>query len=494
MIKPGERVMPPNVRPLGTVAKSAPKGARAPDTDTAPGRGVAGERWRADAVKWQLQRAAQGLLSDRKGAITAAGDAIQVPVYRVATCHRWSHGPGPALWRSPEGTNAEYADVHTCGSVWHCPICAAKITSSRREELNAAIAAWRDRGGEVYLCTRTFSHDKHGRELSRAADDAGNGAGLLQLMSKALSRAKGTRRARELAERAGVVGAIRSLEVTHGEINGWHPHTHELLFGRPGARGALLSHRVEWIRRLIKLGLAGMRAGMTRAERAEQLRYLRRHAYTVQLGDKAADYVAKFGMEPSTDGGGRWGPASELTRGHVKVGQRLTGRTPFTLLRQYIEGDKRAGHLFREFAIAFQGRAQLYWSPGLRAALVELCQRTSDEIYFKVGATADQLAWAARARYLARDLSDDDIAMTRNPKCTEFVVRLSTEEWRVVLRTNQRHELLIAAQFGGAAEVRELLLRLRAERPTHGDVFVADWRRSDGGRPVSFDRNGAVRC
>src|SRR5205085_2664419 len=93
--------------------------------------------------------------------------------------------------------------------------------------------------------------------------------GLLQLMSKALSRAKGTRRARELAVRAGIVGAIRSLEVTHGEINGWHPHTHELLFGRPGERGRLLSHRNEWIRRLIKLGLAGMRPGMTRAEQAE---------------------------------------------------------------------------------------------------------------------------------------------------------------------------------------------------------------------------------
>lgn len=426
---------------------------------------------------------------DRRDVATDAG-TVSVPRYRVVTCHRWSHGPGPAVWRSPAGEGAEFADVHTCGSVWHCPVCAGKITSGRRDELLAAIAAWTDpdhgRGGEVYLATRTFSHDKHSTELLGPVPEGGKkpSSPLLEAFADALSRAKGKRRALACAERAGVIGTVRALEVTHGEINGWHPHTHELIFALPGQRGRLLSHRNGWIRELIKRGLSGMRDTMTRAERAEQLRYLRRHAYTVQDGRFAAEYVSKFGMEPTTEEGGRWGHASELTKGHQKFGKRLTGRTPFTLLRQYVEGDRRAGFLFRDFALAFQGRSQLYWSPRLRTDLSELAASVSQELYYRCGASVEQLAWAARARCIARDRSDEDIAASRSAACTEFVIRLGSDDWRAVLRTNSRHDVLMAAQLGGEAEVRELLERLRGERATHGDSFLPDFRRFDRGAMV----------
>lgn len=413
------------------------------------------------------------------------GGLIRVPVHRVATCHRWSHGPGPAIWRAPAGEAAEFADVHTCGSVWMCAVCAAKITSGRRNELVAGIAGWRDRGGEVYLATRTISHDKYSLTLPQLIGAEG--------LAGALSRAKGGRRFAALNAAAGVVGTVRALEVTHGEINGWHPHTHELIFARPGERERLLSHRTRWIRELIKRGLAGMRDTMTRAERAEQLRYLRRHAYTVQLGDKAAEYVAKFGMEPTTENGGRWGHASELTKGHQKTGQRLTGRTPFGLLALNVEGDHRAGYLFREFALAFRGRSQLYWSPGLRAALVDLCETTAAQRYADAEAAAwagreqaalraEADAWAARGRYIARDLSDADLAAARTANCTEFVIRFSSDDWRNVLRANARHDVLMAAQLGGEAEVRELLDRLRRGRDVDDGSFLPDFRRFDRGR------------
>jgi hypothetical protein len=430
-----------------------------------------------------MQRAAQRLMTmrpeDRKEVRTKAGNVVSVPVYRVAMCYRWTVGGGPSLWKSPAGDAAEYGDVHTCGSVWHCPICAPKITTGRRDELIAAVAGWRDRGGEVYLATRTFSHDKRSRELRDS----------MAALQKVLSRAKGTRRALALAERAGVVGTVRALEVTHGEVNGWHPHTHELIFARPGERGRLLSHRNEWIRRLIVSELAGMKPAMSRAERASQLRYLRRHAYTVQLGDKAADYVAKYGIEPTTENGGRWGPGSELTKGHQKTGERLSGRTPFELLRLYSEGDQRAGFLFREYALAFQGRAQLYWSKGLRASFTELCEVAAAEIYYPHGAVAECLAWRARARFIGRNKSDEDLAATRGPECTEFVKRLGAEEWRLVLRTNSRFDLRMAAQLGGLAEVDALLEQLRRARATDDGNYVADWRRFDRGH--WYDANAA---
>jgi len=513
----GNPAAPRKARPLGTVAKSAPARGVRPVTEVAPGRrparsDAAGQA-RADEQRYRMQRAAQRIMTWRpedwrmvpvRGVDAAGADyasELRTPRYRVAVCHRWSHGPGPALWRSPAGDAAEFADVHTCGSVWHCPICAPKITSGRRDELQAAIAAWTGRGGAVYLGTRTFSHDKRSLELQPVMVEVDGKfkrvSPLLDAFSDALSRAKGTRRALATAERAGVVGTVRSLEVTQGEINGWHPHTHELIFARPGEQARLLSHRNGWIRELIKRGLAGMRDTMTRAERAEQLRYLRRHAYTVQLGDKASEYVAKFGMEPATENGGRWGEASELTRGHLKTGTRLTGRTPFELLRLYTEGDKRAGCLFREFAEAFHGRAQLFWSPGLRASLVELCEQQAAQLYhvYNTRAEPEQTAieadaWGARARYIGRNKSDEDYAATRSADCSEFVKRLSRDEWGTVLRANARFELRLAAQLGGAPEVDELLERLRRERARDDDSAVSDWRRFDAGRGRWRDLNG----
>ncbi len=415
-------------------------------------------------------------------AVATERGALQAPVYRVVTCHRWSHGPGPAIYRQPAGEAAEFIDLHTCGSVWMCPVCAAKITSRRRLELMALISAATGRGFEVSLVTRTFSHDKRTFELPE----------LLKLFGEALSRSKGATRARKLAQRAGVAGAVRALEVTHGEINGWHPHSHDVVIHRPGERGRIATLRNGWIRELVKRGLAGMRDTMTRAERAEQLRYLRRHAFVVHDGQYASEYVAKFGMEPATEGGGRWGQASELTKGHQKTGARFTGRTPFELLRLYVEeGDRRAGFLFREFALAFQGRAQLYWSPKLRAAMIELCRETAEQIYFTEGASAENLAWRARAATLERDDDDIVLASQRDPGCTEFVLRLTSDEWRVVLRLDARADVLFAAQLGGEPEVRELLGHLRrsiGQDAARGGArldsgqFVADWRRFDRGR------------
>lgn len=409
------------------------------------------------------------MATDQKPVPVPGGGFVDVPQHRVVMCHRWTHGPGAAIWRAPTGDNAEFADVQTCGSVWMCAVCSAKITSQRRSMLNAAIAAWIGRGGEVYLLTRTFSHDKESKPLPQ----------LVAAMSETLSRVKGTRRTIATFAAAGVVGTIRALEVTHGELNGWHPHTHELIFARPGQRERLLSHRNEWIRWLLKNKLAGMDEFFSRQERAAQLRHLRRHALTVQLGDKAAEYVAKFGMEPMTESGGRWGAASELVKGHQKNGERFSGRTPFELLRLYsVEGNARAGRLFRDYALVFQGKAQLYWGK-LRPLLVELCDTTAKDIYFRDGQTVEQKAWAARARFLAKNPSDEDIAATRAPDCSEFVVRFTTEEWKVVLRTNSRHDVLMAARLGGEPEVRELLRQLAAAPPTHRGDFMPDWRKFD---------------
>jgi hypothetical protein len=86
-------------------------------------------------------------------------------------------------------------------------------------------------------------------------------------------------------------------------------------------------------------------------------------------------YLAKFGRLP------KWDISREMAKGHVKAGRSLAGElqlTPMQLLEAAAAGDSRCGRLFVEFADRFNGKAQVYWSPGLRARLLPDDQAVSD--------------------------------------------------------------------------------------------------------------------
>jgi hypothetical protein len=375
--------------------------------------------------------------------------------YRVAMCHRGTDGGPVVVKRSPDGSDAEFRGLQTCGSVWHCPLCAPKIAAHRRDELNLAMNRWMiQHGGRVGFVTYTLQHDavKFG---------AGQLEAELAALSKALSYFKGTRAVRELLKGCGHAGTVRALEATFGEINGWHLHTHELAFVAAGAlifdragrlvvwASPLARLRNLWARELIKRGLAGLTGNETPAERRGKLRNLLAHCLTVQGGGKAADYVAKFGKEPEGERG-QWGYASEMTRSHMKQGrgaedgapQRCGHASPWALLNDYVDGDERSGVLFREFAVTMQGRRQLYWSKGLKALL-------------GVG-----------------EQSDEDLAAKPDPKCTEHVMEITPGLWQLVLACDARHEVLLAAASDGRAGVLALLAELERRRPTHQGDFT----------------------
>ncbi len=191
-----------------------------------------------------------------------------------------------------------------------------------------------------------------------------------------------------------------------------------------------------WIEALIKVDLA---------ERS-QINDMKRVAFDVQNGDYAAEYVAKFGHEASEKTkkatGNTWGVSHELSKGYAKVGKRLGGRTPFTLVADYIEEDKEAGELFQEFARCFKGKVQLFWSPKLRNILG--IKKPSKE--------------------------DKQIAAEAMPE-REFVTLLEYDAWKLVLSRNARWQVLEAAASGGAQAVAELLLDLAGRRASHQGVY-----------------------
>lgn len=373
-------------------------------------------------ARFQLQRAAQGLLQGQ----------------RVHHCQRSTmSSAGVLVYKSAKG--ASYGNLATCGSVWHCPICSARITEARRQELQAAINTWAKQGGEVYLMSLTFPH----LDPQRLEDN-------LKLFSAALKRFKNSRAFKNTMQAVGAPGSIRSLEVTHGK-NGWHPHTHDLIFAEAGQLDRLRDLQMAWIETLIKTGIA---------ERC-QLNDMLKAAFDVQNGDYAAEYVAKFGHEATEASKiiteNTWGASHEMTKAYAKVGKRLGGRTPFTLLADFIKGDKDSGELFVEFGLQFKGKRQLFWSPKLRKAL--------------------RLADAER--------TDAEIAAEPLPD-REFVTSLTHDHWKLVLSRNARFEVLRVAQDEGADGVARLLEELAGRRFSHSGIYSerggygGGWHKLDG--------------
>src|SRR5580693_1739391 len=65
--------------------------------------------------------------------------------------------------------SAYYCGLETCGNVWLCPVCSAKIHHRRAAELREALTTWAANGHAVSLVTITVPHDLED-PLSRLVD------------------------------------------------------------------------------------------------------------------------------------------------------------------------------------------------------------------------------------------------------------------------------------------------------------------------------------
>jgi hypothetical protein len=314
-----------------------------------------------------------------------------LPDSRTSHCLRHVTGKkGVEIWKSKQYETCSYKGLQTCGSVWACPCCSAKISERRRVELGSAIALHTASGGQVLLATFTTPH-----YLGDKLCD------VLAGQSKALKYINSERASVKVFDDMGCIGKIRALEVTHGRLrrsnNGWHPHYHVLLFVRSGLD---LEHfkvalHARWSAACLKAGLK---------EPSFE------HGIRLDDGTKAAAYASKWGLE------------SEMTKGHTKKAN--DGETPFDLLRAYLSSfDKHAGNLFREFAETFKGKRQLHWSKGLKK-------------HFGIG-----------------EISDEELAKKEDDLASRLGV-LNVDQWRKILRVEGRALVLELAVHGWDAVCR----------------------------------------
>ena len=362
-------------------------------------------------MKYRLQRAAQKLL----------------PEWSVACCHRHSKERLTSdrvvdinLHRN--SGKASFGNLVTCGSVWVCPVCGAKISEGRREELQTGMAFHIEQSGTVAMATYTVPHI-----FDQSLEH------VLKRLSEALSRMKSWAAYKKIMKQVGSKGAVRSLEVTYGQ-NGWHPHAHELIFC--DSRDDLLET------------LEQIRALWEKAVRLVGLGQINEHGFKVHNGDYAAEYVAKFGREAQTQ---HWGAASELTRFHSKKGVNKN-RTPFDLLRDYLFLNcAQSGALFVEYAEAFKGKRQLFYSPGLKKHLG------------------------------LKEVSDDELALDPEGPEVELIGSLDFEAWKTVLRHDARGEVLTLAELRGFGAVLQFVALLKAEKGRDVPYFSEQKRRVFGG-------------
>ena len=369
---------------LGTNAKYSHK-PEFIDPDTGE---ITGGKPRHEPMAGRLQRFA----------LQATARSI-LPKSRTAKCLRLrAHKQDITVWKSKEHGTASYAGLQTCGSVWSCPVCAAKIAERRRVEIIHAMDAHKGQGGLVSLLTLTTPHQR--------LDNLGD---LLGKQAKALHRFWSDRGTKAVFEAMGVLGQIRALEVTHGrnspQNNGWHPHYHVLVFhcvaGDLEAWGGVLYER--WAQ-------CCKRAGLGEPSRANGLK--------LHDGSKAAAYASKWGLE------------DEMTKGHTK--KALHGETPFDFLRSFLADgeDKQAAALFREFAETFKGKRQLHWSRGLKA------------------------------RFAVEEASDEQLANKLEDRAF-LLGQISLEQWRDVLAVDGRGQVLQLAAAGGWDAVEYYLAAIR---------------------------------
>lgn len=360
------------------------------------------------------------------------GAAALTPNLRVAHCLWTPTGNQVDLLKREN--DARFNGVQTCGSVWSCPCCSARISEVRRRELRQ-LEEWAGsprRGLRLVMMTLTARH------RSRPLRD------MVDRLGKAKRRMQNRKAWQRLRQDGQLFGTVSVREATHGETHGWHPHYHVLCLVQADsdeeAQDLLEPMRAAWLDCLRKEGLTGTA----------------RRAFDLQNGDAVSAYISKHGRDDQDRAAADaarpgWGIAEEMTLGRTKSGKAGGSRSPWQILRDAVAGDEASAKLWQEYALVMHGRRQQVWSNGLKRAC------GVEEIDDEQAAEGEEFT------------EDQD----------ETLMSWSAPQWRRV--RHRRGEILAAAERGGTAEVQQILGQAPDDEEVIEEEDVAVWRPRSGG-------------
>ncbi len=320
--------------------------------------------------------------------------------HRSAKCLHTRINPLVDINYSADTERAFYGGLAICGSVWSCPVCAAKIQERRREEISKTMEkVYKERKKKCIMVTLTFPHLSFDR-----VDD------LLKKQATALYKLRSGKPWTKIKEQVGYFGLIRSLELTYGD-NGYHPHTHEIWIVDKDCDAFKLKMRV-----IERWASACKRAGLL-----DDSNFHNFWNHSVDIKDNArnSDYLAK------QDDSRHWGADRELAKASSKKGKKK-GVHPFQFLTDFENGDSQAGERWIEYSMAVKGRNQLFWSRGLKE-------------------------WAGL------DEKTDDEAAKEELGTIDLLSQLTKEQWSTVLKHDARAKILTIAENEGREGLKRWL-------------------------------------
>lgn len=366
------------------------------------------QRRRLDALlKGEDSRALRHvMLSQARDLLYSEGkrDGLQYPrnYHQTAKCMHTRHSDRVSVHK-PETGNNFYKGIVSCGRVFSCPVCAAKVQEVRRQEISKTFDWAYSQCHKVIMVTLTFPHGDH-----QSLRD------LILMQRDALKRFRAGNPYRKIRESVGYVSFIRSLECTWGKQNGWHPHTHEAWIVHKDADVEKLRQKLinRWYTVCLKSGL------LTQDYEKKDSFY----DYSIQITDNCSnsDYLAKL------DDSKQWGMDKELAVSSVKQGNGK-GKHPFELLAMSIDGDALSGQKYVEFVDGMRGATQIYFAAGLK----------------------DMVG--------IRDLSDEEIVDEETQKENVLLGMLTIHEWRKVAKYDLQARVLHMSETGTFETIQSML-------------------------------------
>jgi len=320
---------------------------------------------------------------------------------RISHCLRTPIGGNVHLMLSPGRQVGHYQKLQTCGSAYGCPLCAAKITQYRADEINLAAEKWMSiPGHSMLMITFTLPHYGHQRFKE-----------IRENFQKVRRRFKEQRFLKyselipfsAIRENLHLDHDITAMDFTFSKNNGWHVHSHDLYFCSQSLNDSqikkLNSQIIDaWVSSCDK-------SGIQISEKS--LHYMFQHSVKVQRATTPAEYIAKFGSDVYERNRemfqGGWGAAEELSKSHLKTG-RSNSLTPWDLARIILmcNGDfsvyRYFGRILNDFVEGMRRKQMIFWSKGSKQ-FFGLLEKSDDEIvkenndYARLIAVLDKSDW-----------------------------------------------------------------------------------------------------
>ena len=161
--------------------------------------------------------------------------------HSVRICDHYTHDGQEVTVYQRIDKKMTYKNLIHCGSVWACPVCRWKIQTARRDEIKLLNLYAENAGYYMGWLTLTVSHHQCSTEKAKEQTKEIN-----EVWRKIVSIRKFKQLAAEIDFQY-----IKILEIMYGIANGYHPHTHTIVYGlnREKLQEICDIIRNEWVKR-----------------------------------------------------------------------------------------------------------------------------------------------------------------------------------------------------------------------------------------------------